>query len=341
MNTLQHLQGKKILFFSVQTFGLEKDIVHQLEKHGAEVTYFDERPSNSTLTKGLIRLKKNLLQKNIDKYYQDILEKIQNIQFDYLLVNRGEVVTPYFMQEFIKQQPNCERIFYTWDSFKNHAYGLDLLSFFHKKFTFDKSEAIQYKIGFRPLYFTDRYRGVNNADIKQTIDLLFLGTAHSDRYIISSKIAEWCESNNLIAFNYYYMQGRFVYFFKKFFDNTFKVFDYKKLSFMSLSPEQIVEYYKQSKVILDINHPGQTGLTMRTFESIGAGKKLVTTNQYIKDYPFYNENNILIIDRANPILSRDFFEQRYVELDEELYERCSIDGWIDDLFFGEEENFWL
>lgn len=341
MNTLQHLQGKKILFFSVQTFGLEKDIVHQLEKHGAEVTYFDERPSNSTLMKGLIRLKKSLLQKIIDKYYQDILSKISDIQFDYLLVNRGEIVTTHFMEEFIKQQPNCKRIFYTWDSFKNHAYGLDLLPFFHKRFTFDKSEAIKYGIGFRPLYFTDRYREILDCQESKCIDVLFLGTAHSDRYIISSKVAKWCEDNELTTFNYYYMQGRFVYFFKKFFDETFKIFDYKKLSFTSLSPEQIIEYYKKSKVILDINHPGQTGLTMRTFESIGAGKKLVTTNQYIKDYPFYNENNILVIDRTNPMLNRFFFEQPYVELGEEVYEYCSIDGWVNDLFFGEENNVWL
>ena len=47
-----NFSGKKILFFSVQTFNLEKDIVKQLEKHGALVTYFDERPANNNFTKG-------------------------------------------------------------------------------------------------------------------------------------------------------------------------------------------------------------------------------------------------------------------------------------------------
>ena len=68
-------------------------------------------------------------------------------------------------------------------------------------------------MGFRPLYFTDRFREIYNSKIEKTIDLLFLGTAHSDRYIVSNNIAKWCEIHELSAFNYYYMQGRLIYFF--------------------------------------------------------------------------------------------------------------------------------
>ena len=39
----------KVLFLCVQCFDLEKGIVQQLEKHGAQVTYFDERPKIITL----------------------------------------------------------------------------------------------------------------------------------------------------------------------------------------------------------------------------------------------------------------------------------------------------
>ena len=69
--------GKKILFFSVQTFNLEKEIKSKLEEMGAEVTYFDERPANSILAKGIIRIKKSLYQNKIDQYYHRILEKVK------------------------------------------------------------------------------------------------------------------------------------------------------------------------------------------------------------------------------------------------------------------------
>lgn len=340
MNNLEHLNGKKILFFCVQTFNLEKDIVKQLEKHGAHVTYFDERPANNNFTKGLIRINRNLLQKKIHKYYQNILKLIKDEEFDFLLVNRGEVIPRFFLEKFIKLQPKCQRIFYTWDSFENHSHGLSILKYFHKKFTFDKKDAEKYNIGFRPLYFTDNYRQIYKSATNQSIDLLFLGTAHSDRYIISNQIADWCMENNLTSFNYYYMQGKFVYLYKKYFDPSFKNFDFKKLSFRSLTIENIIEYYDKSNVVLDISHPDQSGLTLRTFETIGAGKKLITTNMNIKDYPFFNPHNIFLIDRNNIELDKAFFSNEYESIPKDLYEKCSIDGWIENIFFGNEVNCW-
>lgn len=340
MSSLEHLKGKKILFFCVQAFNLEKDIVKQLEKHGALVSYFDERPANNNFTKGIIRIKRNFLKNQIKRYYKNIFNQICNEKFDYLLVNRGEVVPKYFLEKFIEVQPQCQRIFYTWDSFGNHSPGLEILDYFHKKFTFDRKDALRYNIGFRPLYFTDKYRKNYQSKTEKDIDLLFLGTAHSDRYIISNKIADWCKDNRLIAFNYYFMQGRFVYLYKKYFDPSFKLFDFKKLSFKSLTSDEIVSHYDRSNVVLDISHPGQSGLTMRTFETIGSGKKLITTNADIKDYPFYTKENIYILDRNNLQLDKSFFSNQYLPISNELYERCSIDGWLQDIFFGQESNFW-
>ncbi|WP_010589522.1 hypothetical protein [Acinetobacter parvus] len=65
MSSLESLHGKNILFFCVQTFNLEKDIIQQLEKHGAFVTYYDERPENNNFTKGMIRLKRGFLEKKL------------------------------------------------------------------------------------------------------------------------------------------------------------------------------------------------------------------------------------------------------------------------------------
>lgn len=340
MVNLEHLHGKKILFFCVQTFNMEKEIVNQLEKHGALVTYYDERPVNNNFTKGMIRINRKFLQRKINKYYKNIIKEIRHEKFDFLLVNRGEVIPQCFLEEFIKLQPDCLRIFYTWDSFGNHSHGLSILDYFQKKFTFDLRDAEKYNIGFRPLYFTDKYCQISDRQTPKKIDLLFLGTAHSDRYIISNQIADWCTSNDLTAYNYYYMQGRFVYLYKKYFDPSFKAFDYKKLSFKGLTIDEIINFYDQSNVILDISHPGQSGLTMRTFEAIGARKKLITTNTDIRNYPFYNSKNIFVFDRNQVHLDKHFFFNEYEPLKNDLYNKCSIDGWIEDIFFENENNFW-
>lgn len=80
---------------------------------------------------------------------------------------------------------------------------------------------------------------------------------------------------------------------------------------------------------------------MRTFEAIGAGKKLITTNINIKEYPFYNSDNIFIISRDKLVLEKDFFTSKYRPLATELYDKCSIDGWIEDIFLGSENNYWI
>jgi spermidine synthase len=85
----------------------------------------------------------------------------------------------------------------------------------------------------------------------------------------------------------------------------------------------------------------QKGLTLRVFEAIGAGKKLITTNQYIQNYSFYNPNNIYIINRENIKLEEAFFQNKYQEISSDLYQRLSIEGWLNCLFFEIESNIWI
>ena len=334
----EYLANKKILFLSVQTFNLEVEIKNKLEELGAQVTYYDERPANNNFIKGIIRLKRGLVQKRIDTYYKEILSNATKIQYDYLFVNRGEVVPAFFLEELKKTHSNCQFIFYTWDSFANHTHPTTILKYFDRKLTFDPQDAILYKINFRPLFYLDAYKNLTHLPTK--FDILFLGTAHSDRYKISSLIKKWAFNNNLTCFCYYYMHGKLVYFYKKIFDKTFKEFKYNHLSFKSLNINYIVKLYQQSKVILDINHPHQMGLTMRTFEAIGAKRKIITTNSEISKYPFYNEKNILIINRNDIKLNLDFFEGDYKELDTKLYDKFSLEGWLFNIFVDAEEPFW-
>lgn len=333
--------GKKILFLSVQTFDLQREIKEKLEELGAEVYYFDERPANNNFTKGIIRLKPSLLKKKIKKYYSSIFKKISEIKFDYLFVNRGEIVPKEFILKFKSANPNCKSIFYTWDSFKNNPNPIDIIELFDRKFTFDSEDAEQKNINFRPLFYLQDFSKIKGEGLDSNYNLLFLGTAHSDRYKLSSEINNWCLKNNLSTYCYYYMQGRFVYFFKKFFDRSFKEFDFKKLSFISLNKNQILNLYKQSNCILDIHHPWQKGLTMRTIEAIGAGKKLITTNAEIKRYSFYNPANILVIDREKIDLNLDFFRSKYQEIDQKIYERLSLEGWLNCIFFEDESDIWI
>lgn len=339
----EKLKNKKIIFFSVQTFNLENEIISKMRQLGAIVEYYDERPSNNNFTKGIIRLKRDFYKYKINSYYNKILEISKNRYYDYLFVNRGEVIPGYFLEKFKLNHPNCIFIFYTWDSFTNHNHPTTILKYFDRKFTFDPEDAKKYNINFRPLFYLDSFKNcIDKEEIITPYEVLFIGTAHSDRYKISNKIIEWCSDNGINSYTYYYMHSKIVFLYKSLFDNTFKKIDYKKLNFKSLKVSEIVKLYKKSNVILDINHPGQKGLTMRTFETIGSNKKMITTNTEIKRYYFYNPNNIYVIDRESKIpLTIDFFKNDYEPISLDLYNRLSIEGWLKCLFFNNESDIWI
>lgn len=342
MKLSEQLKNKNILLLSVKTFNYEHIIAEQLRSHGAKVDYYDERPSNSIAVKGLIRLRRAVYQRTINKYYNRILLNCTSIQYDYLFVIRGEVVPAFFLQQFKNHQPNCTLIFYTWDSFSNNPHPEKNLEYYHKAFTFDSGDAKIHNIGFRPLFYHNAYSQISQLEDKTyEYDLLFIGTAHSDRYKISNTLMQWCADNSLSSFAYYYIQSRAVYFYKKWFDPTFKEFEFNKLSFQSLTIHETLSLYKQSKIILDINHPGQKGLTMRTFETLAAGRKLITTNPEVKKYPFYSSNNIFIIDRDKPEVQLDFFTTKFEAISKELLFRMSIDGWLESLFLTSKVDCWI
>jgi len=332
------LQDKNILFISVRFFNYENIIKEKLEERGAVVDFFDERPSNSILVKGILRIKRDIYASKIKKYYDNLLEQLHTKTYDYFLLIKGEVIPVYFIKKIKKMNPAIKMIYYNYDSFQNNPHALEFLPLFENRFTFDTEDAKRYNLSFRPLFYSDDYKKIRlkKKSPKREYDIAFIGTAHSDRYIISENVGEKSQKFGLSHFAYYYSQSKSVFYYKSLFDKSFKKFDIKKLSFQTLTHSQIIDIYEKSDCILDINHPGQTGLTMRTFETLGAGKKLITTNQEIKKYKIYKTGNILVIDRKNVKLDPSFFTDNTDKIEENDLYRMSIDGWIDDIFL--EEN---
>jgi hypothetical protein len=129
-----------------------------------------------------------------------------------------------------------------------------------------------------------------------------MGTVHSDRYSIVKGIKEWCEANGLSCYLYLYMQNKTFYYVNKLTKkngdpSTALVarFAFEEISFTKRSAAEIVDVVRSSRAVLDIQHFKQTGLTMRTLETLGAGKKLITTNPDVKQYDFYDKDRVMVL----------------------------------------------
>lgn len=330
---------KNILFLSPNFFGYEKAIQKRLEELGAVVDFFNERPSDSILSKGIIRVKSSLYQRKIDKYYNSILKKTVAKDYDFFLLIKGESIPFSFLEKFRIENPITVMIYYSYDAVLEYPKSEKLYPYFDQNFTFEPSDALKYNLNFRPLFFLDDYRNSkDNNSLKYQIS--FIGSAHTDRYLVGERIREEAEKLSLKSFFYYYAPGKATFKLKKIFDKNLQRFDSRKLSFKKLSHQEIQNIYHNSYAVLDVNKPFQAGLTMRTFEVLASGKKLITTNTDIKNYPFYSKENVLIVDRKHISLSSEFFETPFRQMDQGVLEKMSLNSWIDCLFFQKQDEYW-
>ena len=325
---MQNLSGKSVLFFSPKFFNYENEIKSSLEKLGAKVVWFDDRPSNNAYSKGLIRINKNFLKNKIKNYYDGILAQLAGTKLDYLFFLNPESISSESLSKFKKAFPEAKCILYMWDSFKNRKQNLELLPLFNSKFSFDPQDSVAYGLKMRPLFYINTY--THKEANKIEYDFLFVGTAHSDRYIFVKKLSESTSIKQVKL--YFYLSSKLLFVYKKMFEQAFRRVKYKEVSFNSLGHHDIAELMRSSKVVLDINHPKQIGLTMRTLETLGVQRKLITTNKDILNYDLYNKANILVIDRENPVLDPSFFDTPFEPSAPDLLFKYSIEGWISDIF---------
>ena len=328
------LKGKKILFFSPKAFGYEVEIKNRLIELGSSVVYYDDRPSNGFWGKALLRVNKSLIKTQIDKYYKMIQENLVSgsPSFDYIFLLNLEAMPVWFIEWLKGHYKKSIVILYMWDSFRNKVNTGDYLPFCDRAITFDPEDLkTNPKLEFRPLFYLNTY-----ADIAKNkafdYDVSFVATGHSDRYVISNKVKSQIEKCGGVMYSYLYLQSKKLFAYLKITNSKFKKAKIGDFNYHSLSTGDLLNVISKSKAVLDVQHPMQTGLTMRTIEMIGAERKLITTNSAVKKYDFYNPNNISVIDRNDPIIDRNFLLIPYEPIPADLYHKYSLDGWLEYIF---------
>ncbi|WP_202963144.1 hypothetical protein, partial [Aeromonas aquatica] len=156
----------------------------------------------------------------------------------------------------------------------------------------------------------------------------FIGTAHSGRYKLVTTIADSLGMKKISNYLFYYSPSRLLFLLKKLFTNELSGISLKDISFKSMTSEEIISVLADTKVVIDIEHPNQNGLTMRTIEMVGMQKKLITTNRNVMEYDFYNPNNILVVDRENPHIDIHFIHSEYHHINDAIRDKYSLSSWL-------------
>lgn len=320
------MEKNRILFIGTNFFNIEAHIKKEFEKNGYVVDYFNDRPSDSSFVKGLIKLNKSLMKPLNKKYLDKIIQSTENKCYSKIFILNGKIIDKDFLLKMKGNHSKAEFIFYTYDSIALYPNVIETLSLYDRTYTFDLSDSIHYEnLELLPLFYNRNFSEMKK--VPTEYDLLSVCTAHPNRYSIIKELFPKLKKAGVRIYSYLYINElQFLY--NMLFVKGFNVKRKKDLTFKKLDEKENIELMSKSKAIFDVEHNQQTGLTMRTIETLGAKKKLITTNRTIKNYNFYNESNILVLeDLKNTKIIEQFLNEQYEPIDTSIYEMYSIESW--------------
>lgn len=324
----------KILLITPNFFDYPYLMCEELRGMGHEVDWYDDRPSTNSFVKAVIRINKNLINVMIENYFSKLLHDIENKSYDKVLLVSGQSLS--FSEDMMcrlkNSQPQAEFVLYQWDSIKNFPYITKIQHFFNKCYSFDKNDVNNNpKLRFLPLFYSRSYEEIGKQKIDDfKFDLMFVGTAHPKKYKYVNEMGGKLKLVFPKQFIYFFFPSRIVYIYRKIRNHELRKAKYKEFHFTPISGKKMNDLLTHSKCVLDSAQDGQSGLTIRIIETLGAKRKIITTNADVVNYDFYKEENVYVYN-GDFDFNAPFFTKKYVDVDPNIYEKYSLRNWLREL----------
>ena len=317
----------KICVISFDFWGYDAHIVETLKEKGIEANHikigavsyenFGERLTNLF---SKVFLGKNLKYQKRQKF---VIEQLDKLGYqDQILVLNADTFD-HSTLEYMKKSTN-RFITFLYDNLDRYPVQ-DKLHFFDKIYSFDDKDIEKH--GFERLTNYNYLPFLSQEKQNPSEDALYITSYDKKRIkqldILSQKFEELRLKFDL------YVIGK-----KSWKNQLMKPFSKNKIVFTRkrINHENLPEFYKRTKVILDLMRENQYGLSFRVFEAMALEKKIITDNEKIKNYDFYNPNNILVLNKDFSNITKDFFETPYQPLPEEIYKKYTLEKWVERVF---------
>lgn len=256
-------------------------------------------------------------------------DEVKNLkgEYDIILDIRGQS-NLIFLEELKKRYSKSKFILFIWDDLKYQSYTLSQFKYFDKIYSFNEKDCEKYNLIYRPSFYCEEFEEFKE---RKVLESFYIGNIRDKK-----RVDTLLELNSILGEN-----KKNNFYVDKKWKNFYRVHRWKEVKKISLynhlSFEEIVNYTLKSKVLIDITYKNQVGLGLRPMESIGAGCKLITTNENIKKYDFYNSNNIFVLceNLCNLHLLKEFLNKPFEEYNNEIKKKYSINGWIEKVIFEE------
>lgn len=326
--------SKRILFLSPKgsCAHYSLSIVDILNDKGYEVDFYDERPSQLSFIKVLIKTVKKKITSIYSLYIRYLILKNRKKDYDYVWIVRGEGLMPESFSLLKKKYPKAKFILYMWDVL-NAVDVSEVIPLFDKVYSFCPKDSQQFdNIEFKPTFYLDKFKDIPQEEFKY--DVFFAGSIYANRYKILNELKNILLKQNFKPFFYYYLPSRVILIKNALFTKERVRAKYSDFEYTPLSLSQSLDVLQYCKAVLDIRYGEQVSLSMRAFESLASKKKYITNNPEVMKYDFYNTDNVFVFNDFNDLDSesfRTFLNSSFVMPEMHIYEKYSLTNWVNSI----------
>lgn len=332
------VSNKAVLFICPDFFDYKKLISAELEKYFDRVLSFSDRPHCSSISKALFKYNVPFYSTRMsERYGRAIFDAIVNDlpSVTDVVIVKGTCILPSFI-DLLRQHNNDLRITsYSWDSISNIRTFPALASKSDRAFTFDLKDSFDFKLAYLPLFYSKSCPEYLIADTPAIpeYDYTFIGSYHSDRISVLTRFLE--RKKQAKTYIKIYFQSRLQYIFYYVRDSALRACPKEWITFEPVSRKKLEDIIAVSVHVIDIHHQKQTGLTMRTWETLQGNQHLITTNPAVLLHT--TGDNATVLDRTTglewSLSQHEAYRENINREDPHLvHMRClSLSAWVNAL----------
>lgn len=317
-------------------FDYKNLLTDELEHRYKSVLSFSDRPQCSSIEKALIKF--NILgytrvaaKRYSAEIFHSISDKLSGIAE--IIIVKGTCISPCFIDKVKDLSPKTRVICYSWDSISNIKTFPLLAIKADAAYTFDIADCKKYGYGYLPLFYSDKKP--HSHAVAKEYKYSFIGSYHGDRVAVLQRI--FSHEHDASTYVKIFFQSKLQFAFYYLLDPALRAAPKEWLTFKPLARATITDVAEHSEYVIDIHNANQTGLTMRTWETLGDGHQLVTTNAAVLCHADMRE--VIVIDRNTGKRWSDSQCTSYLDVMSNSalsVDALSISTWLDNLLARSE-----
>jgi hypothetical protein len=290
----------KILFFGIQYHNYTRAIIDEMTSLGGKVTFVDLQP-RSVGYKVIRTLARASFERIVRARIMQAITETRSTAYDKVVFLQAHQMPLDLLEDLRDFYPQAEFTLYNWDAITTHDYRPQA-AYFDRVLTFDRRDAATHGYGYLPLFCIRRWQELARNQAAEASIYMVGNIVRLERYHAVEEFRNYCATQGLkfrehlkispVVLAHAARQGVWP----------------RGVSIRPIAEAKFAQIIETSLAAFDFANHTQSGQTMRMIESLCAGKKIITNNQWVKLEPFYSPDRIHVFEGLNFSGVADFLE---------------------------------